>query len=193
MPQSGAITRREVGTWRSASAIRAYTEISTPYELHQFGVKEVLLSKQTAFQHVTILDTHEYGKMLVIDGRTQSAEDDEHIYHECLVHPALTAHPEPRRVLIIGGGEGATLREVLRHPSIARVVMVDIDRKVVEQCQKLLLEWHEGTFDDPRLELVFANGKEFIARTTERFDVVIIDVCDVLEDGPALALYTERF
>jgi len=168
-------------------------EIGTPHETHNFGVKEVLLSKQTAFQHVTILDTFEYGKMLVIDGRTQSAEDDEHIYHECLVHPALVAHPEPRRVVIIGGGEGATLREVLRHPSIERVVMVDIDREVVEQCQKLLPEWHKGAFDDPRVELVFADGKEFVTRTSERFDVVIVDVCDVLEDGPALALYTERF
>jgi spermidine synthase len=170
-----------------------YTEIGTPYETHDFAVKEVLLSKQTAFQHVRILDTYEYGKMLVIDGRTQSAKDDEHIYHECLVHPSLAAHPDPRRVLIIGGGEGATLREVLRHPTIERVVMVDIDREVVEQCQKWLPEWHAGAFDDPRVELVFADGKEFVSQTIERFDVVIVDVCDVLEDGPALALYTERF
>src|SRR5215470_852404 len=112
---------------KAAPVALTYTEIGTPYETHQFGVKDILLSKQTAFQHVTILDTFEYGKMLVIDGRTQSAEDDEHIYHESLVHPALVAHPAPRRVLIIGGGEGATLREVLRHPSIERIVMVDID------------------------------------------------------------------
>jgi len=71
--------------------------------------------------------------------------------------------------------------------------MVDIDREVVEQCQKLLPEWHEGAFDDPRVELAFADGKEFVTRSTERFDIIVVDVCDVLEDGPALALYTERF
>ncbi len=170
-----------------------YTEVGTPHELHQFAVRSVLFSGRTRFQDVTIVETEEYGKMLIVDDRTQSAEDDEYIYHESLVHPVLVAHPAPRRVLVIGGGEGATIREVLRHPTIERVVMVDIDRELVEQCEKLLPEWHQGAFRDPRVELVFADGKNFVAGTTEQFDVVIVDVCDALDEGPALALYTDRF
>lgn len=170
-----------------------YTEVGTPHETHQFAVEAVLFAGRTKFQNVSILETFEYGKMLIIDDRTQSAEEDEYIYHESLVHPALLAHPAPRSVLIIGGGEGATAREVFRHPSIESVVMVDIDQELVEQCVKLLPEWHKGAFEDPRLSLVFADGKDFVNTTNRRFDVVIIDVCDVLEDGPALALYTQRF
>jgi spermidine synthase len=178
---------------RAQEAMLWFTEVGTPHELHQFAVTKVLFAGRTAFQHVLIVETQEYGKMLIVDDRTQSAEEDEAFYHEALVHPALVAHPAPRRVLIIGGGEGATAREVFRHPSIERVVMVDIDRDLVEQCMKLLPEWHEGAFDDPRLELVFADGKDYIEQTPEKFDVVIVDVCDALEEGPALALYTERF
>jgi spermidine synthase len=174
-------------------AVLVYAETGTPHELHQFEVKTCLFAGRTAFQDVAILDTHGYGKMLVIDGRTQSAEDDEYIYHEILVHPAMLVHPNPRRVLIVGGGEGATLREVLRYRSVERVVMVDIDQELVELCQKLLPEWHQGAFEDSRVELRFADGKEYIEHTTEQFDVIIVDVCDALEAGPALALYTESF
>lgn len=170
-----------------------FTEPGTPHELHNFAVRSVLYAGRTDFQHVTILESVEFGKMLVIDNRTQSAEEDEHVYHESLVHPALTAHPTPRRILIIGGGEGATAREVLRHPGVERVVMVDIDAQLVEQCVKHLPEWHCGVFEDPRLELVFADGNDYVRSTKERFDVVIVDVCDALEDGSALALYTPQF
>jgi spermidine synthase len=131
--------------------------------------------------------------MLVIDGKTQSAEDDEYVYHEALVHPAMLTHPDPRSVLIIGGGEGATLREILSYQSVERVVMVDIDRELVELCQKLLPEWHQGAFADTRVELIYADGKDYIEQTEATFDVVIVDVCDALEQGPALALYTEHF
>ncbi|HEV2056252.1 MAG TPA: spermidine synthase [Methylomirabilota bacterium] len=170
-----------------------YRESGTPYEYHSFAARSFLFTGRTAFQEVAILDTQEYGKMLVIDGRTQSAEEDEYIYHEALVHPAMLTHPAPRQVLIIGGGEGASLREVLRYRTVERVVMVDIDRELVELCQKWLPEWHQGAFQDPRVELVFADGKDYIEHTSTTFDVVIVDICDALEEGPALALYTESF
>lgn len=170
-----------------------YTETGTPFEHHSFCVKTPLFMGRTAFQNVAILDTYEYGKMLVIDGKTQSAEDDEYVYHEALVHPALVTHPDPRAVLIIGGGEGATLREVLRYRSVERVVMVDIDRELVALCQKLLPEWHQGAFEDARVELIYADGKDYVERSGANFDVIIIDVCDALEEGPALVLYTEDF
>jgi spermidine synthase len=170
-----------------------FTEAGTPHEHHGFGVQSCLFRGRTAFQEVLIVDTHEYGKMLVVDGRTQSAEDDEYMYHEALVHPGMLTHPDPRRVLIIGGGEGATLREVLRYRSVERVVMVDIDRELVELCTKLLPSWHQGAFQDPRVELVFADGKDYVAQAAGAFDVIVIDACDALEAGPALSLYTERF
>jgi len=162
-------------------------------EAHQFAVEKVIFSGRTQFQEVAIFETYEYGEMLAIDGLVQSAKDDEYIYHESLVNPALVAHPNPRSVLVIGGGEGATIREVLKHPTIKRVVMVDIDRELVELCKQHLDGWHHNSFDDPRVELIFTDGGEFVARTKERFDCTIIDLTDTLDEGPALALYTEDF
>lgn len=162
-------------------------------ETHQFGVESMIFSGRTQFQEVAIFESHEYGTMLALDGLVQSAEDDEYIYHESLVHPALVAHSEPASVLVIGGGEGATIREVLRHPTIKRVVMVDIDRELVELCKEHLDDWHQGAFDDSRVELVFSDGNEFITKTRERFDTMIVDVTDALDQGPALTLYTEDF
>ncbi len=170
-----------------------FADIGPWGETHQFAVEGMIFSGRTQFQEVAIFESREYGTMLALDGLVQSAEDDEYIYHESLVHPALVAHPEPASVLVIGGGEGATIREVLRHPTIKRVVMVDIDRELVELCKEHLDDWHQGAFDDPRLELVFSDGKEFVAATREKFDGVIIDVTDALDEGPALALYTEDF
>ncbi|TAJ88467.1 polyamine aminopropyltransferase [bacterium] len=170
-----------------------FNDIGPWGETHQFAVESMIFSGRTQFQEVAIFESREYGTMLALDGLVQSAEDDEYIYHESLVHPALVAHPEPSSVLVIGGGEGATIREVLRHPTIKRVVMVDIDRELVELCKEHLDDWHRGAFDDPRVELVFSDGKEFVAATREKFDGVIIDVTDALDEGPALALYTEDF
>ncbi len=162
-------------------------------ERHQFAVEKIIFSGQTQFQDVAIFETYEYGEMLAIDGLVQSAEEDEYIYHESLVHPALVAHPAPRKVLVIGGGEGATIREVLRHPTVERLVMVDIDRELVELCKEHLDDWHHDSFDDPRVELVFTDGKEFVAKSQDRFDSIIIDLTDTLDEGPALTLYTESF
>lgn len=162
-------------------------------ESHRFAVEKMIFSGRTKFQDVAIFETYEYGEMLAIDGLVQSAEEDEYIYHESLVHPALIAHPAPRSALVVGGGEGATIREVLRHPTVERVVMVDIDQELVELCKEHLDDWHRDAFDDPRVELAFADGKEFVAKTQERFDTAIIDLTDTLDEGPALALYTEPF
>jgi spermidine synthase len=131
--------------------------------------------------------------MLVLDGLIQSAEDDEHSYHEALTHPGMLAHDDPREVLIIGGGEGATLREVLRHRTVERATMVDIDGELVELAKQHLDDWHEGSYDDPRAELVIGDGRAFLEQTDRRFDVVICDITDFLDHGPALRLYTRQF
>jgi spermidine synthase len=171
-----------------------FNEPPLDYDIYQFAVKSFLYEGQTEFQRVVILDTFEYGRVLVLDGFAQSTEEDEYIFHEALVQPTMVTHGDPRDVLIIGGGEGATLREVLAHDSVERLVMVDLDRELVEICKEYLPEWHHGKFDDPRVELVFEDGKQYVERCESMFDVIIIDVVDSLdEDTPATALYTERF
>ena len=171
----------------------SFAENGDPEEVHYYKVDGVLFSGKTNFQNMMILDTERFGKLLVLDGRVQSAQNDEHIYHESLVHPALITHPNPRNVLIIGGGEGATLREALRHPSVNYVAMIDIDGEVVDNCRRMLPEWSQGAFDDQRTELFITDGKDFVANTATKFDCVIIDICDALEDGPAIELYSGKF
>jgi spermidine synthase len=105
----------------------------------------------------------------------------------------MLAHPAPRRVFIVGGGEGATLREVLRHRSVERAVMVDIDDEVITRCRELLPEWHQGAFDDPRTEVRSLDARKYLEETSETFDVIIIDISEPIEEGPAYLLFTREF
>jgi spermidine synthase len=170
-----------------------FVEDTDPFDQYTYRLSSVIYSGRTAFQNVLIADTFNYGRVLMLDGAIQSAEEDEAIYHELLVQPAMLRHPDPRSVLIIGGGEGATLREVLVHRSVTSVTMVDLDRELVELCREHLQSWHLGAFDDPRVRLVFDDGRRFVAESEDRYDVVIIDVVDMLDNGPAQALYTRQF
>ncbi len=156
-------------------------------------VREVLYSGETAYQKVEVLDSSVFGRSLVLDGKTQSTERDEHIYHEALVHPAMLAHPGPKSVFIGGGGEGGTLREALSHQTVERVVMVDIDREVVELCKRFLPQHHKGSFDDPRLVLLHEDARGFLGSSSESFDVMLMDLVDPLEGGTAYLLYTEEY
>ena len=156
-------------------------------------VREVLHSGQTAYQHVDVLESRVFGRSLVLDGKTQSTERDEHLYHEALVHPAMLMHSNPRTVFIGGGGEGGTLREVLAHRSVERVVMLDLDQEVVELCRRFLPHHHQGSFDDPRVELLFQDARQYLEESRESFDVLIMDLVDPLEGGTAYRLYTEEF
>ncbi len=173
-----------------------FLEWTSPNEIVMRSVKGVVAWRRTEFQDVSVVDVEELGRSLIIDGKVQSSLLDEHVYHESLVHPAMVAHGSPRRVLVLGGGEGATLREVLRYRSVEEAVMVDLDRGVVEFAREHLGEWHQGAFDDPRARLVFDDGRRFVEealRRGESFDVVIADLVDPLEGGPALKLYTREF
>ncbi len=169
------------------------TEWVSPKEAHMHGLEEIIYEGRTKYQHVLIARTFAFGKTLFLDGYVQSTELDEAIYHEALVHPAMLTHPSPRKVAIIGGGEGATLREVLKHRSVERVVMVDIDSELIELCKKFLPEWSKGAFDDPRVELIFSDGRRFIEETGEKFDVIILDLTDPAEGTPGIKLYTKEF
>jgi spermidine synthase len=172
---------------------RWFIEYFSAEEGHLHGIRHVLFSKQTPFQSLDIVELGSYGKALVLDGRIQSSIRDEFIYHEMLVHPAMLCHPEPRTVFIVGGGEGATLREVLRHRSVQRALMVDIDEEVVRRCREFLPEWHQGAFDDARTELRFVDARKYLEETAETFDVVIIDISEPIEEGPAYLLFTKEF
>ena len=170
-----------------------FRDYVNPATAVSYRIRELIYSGQTRFQSVAIFDNDVFGRCLVLDGKIQSSEADEFIYHEALVHPAMLAHPQPRKVFIAGGGEGATLREVLAHNAVEKAVMVDIDKEVVELCRRFLPSWHQDSFDDPRAELHFADARKYLEQQDEQFDVIIIDLPDPLEEGPARLLYTREF
>ena len=170
-----------------------FLEVLGPGEGHLHAIRSVLLSKDSPFQHIEVMDLEDYGRALVLDGKVQSTQHDEFIYHEALVHPVMLLHPHPVRVMIIGGGEGATLREVLRHRTVQRALMVDIDREVVDVSRALLPELHGGAFEDVRTELVFEDARRWLEAHDEIFDVIIVDLSDPIEEGPCYRLYTREF
>jgi spermidine synthase len=157
------------------------------------NVKNLVVSRRSRYQQIDVVDTEEFGRALVLDGLIQSTEVDEFYYHESLVHPAMVLHENPRRVLILGGGEGATLREVLKHKPVEKAVMVDIDEDVVNIAREHLRSWHEGAFDDPRAQVVIEDGKKFVEEIEDKFDVVIMDLTDPYGPEIARELYKEDF
>ena len=165
----------------------------SPHRVIMHRTREQVVSARTAFQQVKVVDTYNLGRVLILDNKIQSAEADEYIYHECLVHPAMMRHGDPATVLILGGGEGATLREVLKYKSVVRVTMVDIDEELVRLCDQYLEEWHGGAFKNPRVDLVFEDAGEFVTRGKDMYDVIIMDINDPVSGGPAAALYTKEF
>jgi len=145
---------------------------------------------KTAFQDLVIFRNRLFGRVLALDGVVQTTEADEFIYHEMIVHVPIFVHPSPERVLVIGGGDGGTVREALRHPGVRRIVMVEIDEMVVTAARTHLPTLSVG-LDDPRVDLKIADGVKFVAETKERFDVVIVDSTDPV--GPAAPLFDREF
>lgn len=177
------------------------SEYITPYDVYLHGVTSVLWDRTTPYQRAQIVDSGVYGRALVLDGKWQSCTGDEFLYHEPLVQPACVllanAGSPPRHALVLGGGEGATLRELLRWTTITRVTMVDIDREVVDACREHLRPMHRGAFDDPRAEVVIGDALEYAdnhaAMPDGGWDLIISDLSDPIEDGPSFALFTREF
>ena len=169
------------------------TEYISPNDVYSHGVDTVHYAGRTPYQQVQIVSGGIYGKALVLDGKWQSCEGDEKLYHEPLVHPACLNHGKPRNVLVLGGGEGATIREALKWKSVERVVMVDIDKDVVEACREHLGEMHQGAFDDPRTELVFGDALNYLDEHAGQWDIIISDLTDPLEEGPSFLLFTKEY
>lgn len=169
-------------TWIGERLHRGYSQ--------HFEVTQVIVEEKTSFQEIAILETARFGRMLVLDGVVQTTEKDEFVYHEMLAHVPLFAHGAPRDVLIIGGGDGGLLREVLRH-KVRRCVMVELDGKVIQLCRQHLPSLSAGTFDDPRAEVIVGDGIDYVRRADERFDVILVDSTDPI--GPGTVLFTPAF
>jgi spermidine synthase len=170
-----------------------FWEYVTPHLIQQFSISDILYTGESEFQSIQVIDTPGFGKCLILDGKIQCSEADEFIYHESLVHPAMITHPKAETVFIAGGGEGATLREVLAHSTVEKVVMVDIDKKVPDICKEFLPFLSQGSFEDSRVELLHIDAMKYLDETREKFDVIIIDLTEPLEEGPAYLLYTQEF
>ncbi|MCC6041965.1 MAG: methyltransferase domain-containing protein [Desulfurococcaceae archaeon] len=158
-----------------------------------FKVNRVFALERSPYQEVMLAEIEGFGRSLLLDKFIQSTERDEYIYHELLVHPAMAMHLNPERVLIIGGGEGATLREVLKHNTVKEAVMVDIDPVVVEFSKRYLEHMHQGSFNDPRARVYIMDGYEYVKKAPSGyFDVVIMDLTDPYASEIAKPLYSRE-
>ncbi len=152
---------------------------------------EVLFEHHTKHQHLVIFKNQQWGTVMMLDGVVQTTEKDEFIYHEMMTHVPMFAHHNPKRVLIIGGGDGGILREALKHPNVEQVVQVEIDQAVIDMCCKYLPNHSAGAFDDPRVQVVIDDGVNYVNQTSELFDVIISDSTDPI--GPGESLFTSVF
>jgi spermidine synthase len=154
-----------------------------------FKVKSLPYSHQSSYQKIEVIENEYFGKVLLLDGLVQTTERDEFYYHEMLVYPAFMTHPSPQDILIIGGGDGGALKEILRYP-VKRLWLVEIDSQVIEASKKFF-PWLSPGLEDERVELVIEDGNEFIQKTNRKFDVVLVDSSDPV--GPSSCLHEEDF
>ncbi|MEK4176716.1 polyamine aminopropyltransferase [Aeribacillus sp. FSL K6-1305] len=155
-----------------------------------YRIKEVLFSKQSPFQHVMVLDSYDFGRMLVLDGVVQTTSIDGHIYNEMISHIPLNLHPNPEKVLIIGGGDCGVAREVCKYDSVKEIDMVEIDELVVSACKEHLPEV-SGNLSDPRVNFLFIDGVKYVENKQNEYDVIIVDSSDPI--GPAEQLFSKDF
>jgi spermidine synthase len=156
----------------------------------QIKIKNVLYRDRSEYQEIAILETEKLGRMLVIDGITMLTEFDEYAYHEMISHVPMLVHPKPARVLIIGGGDGGALREVLKHPEVQQVHVCEIDEQVITACKKYLPSL-ASSYDDPRVNVFHEDGARFIERAAASYEVIIVDSTDPV--GPGQVLFQHAF
>lgn len=155
-----------------------------------YKIKETLVTKKTEYQDLSVVDTYAFGRMLVLDGIVQTTVKDEYVYHEMISHIPLFTHPNPKKVLVVGGGDGGAIREVLKHPSVEKAVLCEIDGEVVEQCKKFLPEI-SCALDDARCEVFIGDGIKYVHEHKNEFDVIIVDSTDPF--GAAEGLFGGSF
>ena len=161
-------------------------------DVSAIGIQTTALvhSEKSRYQTVTVHDTAGHGRLLTLDNMVMLTELDEFVYHELLAHVPLCVHPDPRQVLVVGGGDGGSVREVLAHPSVERVVQCEIDERVTRVCQELIPSV-AGKLGDPRVELVFADAAAYVKDHPRSFDVILVDSSEPI--GPAAALFKPDF
>lgn len=169
---------------------RYIAESHNPRYGYFYKAGRTLLRRQTPYQLLEIIESDEFGRVLLLDGTTQVSEKNEWQYHEPLVHPALVTHPDPRSVCVIGGGDGGALREVLKHGP-ERAVQCDIDGEVMAACEEHLPAVNQGVFRRPNVRCLARDGRAYIEETADVFDVVIMDMTDPF--GPSARLYTREY
>lgn len=167
-----------------------YTEQHTDYVRFSMKVKEQLVNKQSDYQHIAILDTEEFGRVLTLDGYLMVTEKDEFIYHDMIIHVPMATNPEIKKVLVIGAGDGGSIRELTRYPGIERIDMVEIDQMVVELCKEYIPQT-ACRLDDPRVHIYYEDGLKFIRRKVNEYDLIIVDSTDPF--GPGEGLFTKEF
>lgn len=169
---------------------RLFTEYLNSNHGFFYTVRKQLYHGRTKYQEIELVETDEYGTVLLLDNITQVAETVDWQYHEPLAHYPMLAHPSPERVLVVGGGDGGTVREVLKHP-VQHVDFVELDEEVVEFSRAHLSAVHQGSFDDPRVRLRFQDGRAWVEEHAGTYDVILMDMTDPF--GPSRMLYTHEF
>ncbi len=167
-----------------------YTEKHTPNSGLTIKVKQTIYKEKTEYQNLDIIDTEDFGKMMLLDGLVMLSEKDEFVYHEMLAHPSLYTHPDPKKVLIIGGGDGGTLREVVRHPSVEHAVLVEIDGEVIAASKQYFPQVALG-FNSNKAKVIVGDGIKYVSQTDDSYDLILIDSTDPV--GPAEGLFSPDF
>lgn len=167
-----------------------YTEEHTENVRFSIKVKNVLYTGQSPYQKIDVFDSEEFGRFLTLDGLMMLTEKDEFIYHDMIVHVPMAVNPNIKRVLVIGGGDGGTVRELTRYETIESIHMVEIDKQVVDVCREYLPQT-AGKLDDPRVELFFEDGLKFVRSHVDEYDLIIVDSTDPF--GPGEGLFTREF
>ncbi|HJP82428.1 MAG TPA: fused MFS/spermidine synthase [Fimbriimonadaceae bacterium] len=169
-------------------------ETHTSAAIWQYRVEKMILEGKTKYQTYQIADIPRFGRSLFLDYNIQTSIMDEYVFHECMSQPAMTLHPNPKRVVVCGGGEGATLREALKHNTVEEAVMVDIDEELVDMVKEHMPEWHQGAFDDPRTKLLHTDARQWLVdHKGANFDVILSDLPNPHEDGPGQYLFTKEY
>jgi spermidine synthase len=164
----------------------------SPDAVYGFPHAKRLARVDSRYQRIEVWDTPQLGRLFTLDGRPMTSTGDEFIYHECMVHPAALAHPSPQAALVLGGGDGGAARQLLKHASIRRIVVAELDAQVVRLTREHLPEVHGGAFDDPRVELVIGDAARYVeAAAPAQFDLIVFDLTP--PDSPAAGLYTPDF
>ncbi len=168
-----------------------YTEKQTPVHGITSKINETLHREKTEFQDMAVIDTEQFGRMLVLDGMVMTTIKDEFVYHEMISHVALNTHPNPENVLVIGGGDGGAIREIVKHPKVKKATLVEIDGRVIEVSKQYLPEIAAALFENPKVEVRVEDGVKHAAESISQYDVILVDSTEPV--GPAVGLFALDF